>query len=136
MLLPPDDVPAWDRGPRCPDQACGGPAVPVEAHHLEEVRKAGEVVPCPSCKHEHAGPELAFICVGCICEERPAAPSRLACARCGKAWRGLAEEVADARAANAAWETSAPAAMARSRWEAAKLDGERAKVARLKEGRW
>src|SRR5215470_10947248 len=26
---------------------------------------------CPKCKHQHAGRELGFICVGCPCPERP-----------------------------------------------------------------
>jgi len=26
---------------------------------------------CSTCKHQHAGPEIGFICVGCPCPERP-----------------------------------------------------------------
>src|SRR5215467_7302110 len=26
---------------------------------------------CPMCKHQHAGREFGFICVGCPCPERP-----------------------------------------------------------------
>jgi hypothetical protein len=26
---------------------------------------------CPKCNHQHAGPEIGFICVGCPCPERP-----------------------------------------------------------------
>lgn len=28
------------------------------------------LTPCPACGHNHAGPSLAWICVGCPCEMR------------------------------------------------------------------
>jgi hypothetical protein len=29
---------------------------------------------CDKCKHDHAGEELGFVCVGCPCPERPKKP--------------------------------------------------------------
>lgn len=107
------EAPPWDRGPRCPAKDCGGPAIPVAVHHLEAVRKAGEAQPCPKCPHQHAGPEMASICIGCPCPERPPAPALLACARCGEAWRSPAAEVDAAVLANEAWKASAVGATPR-----------------------
>lgn len=68
----------------------------------------------------------------------------LACARCGNVWVGGTGEVTAAREANEAWEkntatwggSQAAAGLSRSEWEAKKVAEERAKLKRLKEGRW
>ncbi|HET9554314.1 MAG TPA: hypothetical protein VFP50_15235 [Anaeromyxobacteraceae bacterium] len=109
------EVPAWDRGPRCPEKDCGGAAVPVYEHHLF----LGKNAPRPG---EHALP----------------ASHNLACATCGKTWRGRRDEEERAAEAHYAWEMNHRGAGShrRSEWEARKLADEAAKVARLKEGRW
>lgn len=115
----PDEVPPWDRGPRCPARnvemgtACGGPAVPAAEHHLAS--KFG--IP-PG--------------------------HRLACARCFHTWRGEDAEVAAADAAHDAWARQhreswspwAPGMLSRSQWEERKATQEREKLERLREGRW
>lgn len=64
-------------------------------------------------------------------------PRNLACAVCGRTWRGTTKDEERAAEAHWAWEQAHKGGgHRRSEWEARKLAEERAKVERLREGRW
>lgn len=102
-------IPEWDRGPKCPLEGCGGPAVPIDEHHRLKTIEPGK-------------------------KGRPTS-HRIACAWCGKTWRGTNTEDAAAWHAHWAWEAG-HYEKGRSLHEERTRAAEKAKADRLLQGRW
>lgn len=56
----------------------------VDATAAAALETAEQISPCPDCAHEHAGVELAYICIGCPCQRLWGKPETEPCESCGK----------------------------------------------------